>query len=65
MLTGQQIREACELLGWTRYDVQRRTALPLHVVDRMMKSQTQMEATLAREIAFKDALHRAGVEFTP
>lgn len=63
MLTGRQVREACDLLRWTRYDLQRRTGLPFHVVDRVMASQTEIEATLAREIVLKDAFSRAGVEF--
>lgn len=64
-LTGQQVREACRLLRWSRYDLQRRTALPFHVVDRVMAVETAIEATLAREIVLKDAFHRAGIEFTP
>lgn len=49
-LTGRQVREACELLRWDRYDLQRRTGLPLYVVDQVMTSETEIEATLAREI---------------
>ena len=65
MLTGRQVRKACELLRWSRYDLQRWTALPLHVVDQVMMSDHAIEATLAREIVLRDALQRAGVEFTP
>lgn len=63
MLSGRQVREACELLRWTRYDLQRRTGLPFLVVDRVMSSEAEIDATLAREIVLKDAFHRAGVEF--
>ncbi|WP_237482989.1 hypothetical protein [Lichenibacterium dinghuense] len=64
-LTGQQVRDACQLLRWGRYDLQRRTALPLHVIDRVMAAETVIEATLVREIVLNDGFHRAGVEFAP
>lgn len=64
-LTGEQVREACRLLRWDRYDLQRRTGLPLHVIDRVMTSEAEIEATLAREIVLKDAFHRAGIDFAP
>ncbi len=65
MLTGHQVRQTCELLGWTRYDLHRFTALPLVVIDRVMGSKARIDSTLAREIIVKEALHRAGVEFIP
>ena len=65
MLVGSKIRDACELLKWTRFDLQRRTALPLVVIDRAMMSPDGAVGTLADEIIIKDAFYRAGVEFTP
>ena len=65
MLTGTQVRAACDLLKWNRYDLQRRTALPLYVIDYVTGCEDAIEATLAREIVLKDAFHRAGIEFTP
>ena len=63
MLTGREIREACELLRWTRYDMQRRTALPLVEVDLIMASAGATNISLADEIIVKEAFRRAGIEF--
>ena len=65
MLTGPQIREACAVLKWSRFDLQRRTALPLVVIDRAMMSPDGAVGRLADEIVIKDAFYRAGVEFRP
>lgn len=61
MLTGRSIREACGILSWGRYDLQRRTALPLVYVDLLMKSTGVLDPTKADEIVLKDAFHRAGL----
>ncbi len=65
MLTGRRVREACELLRWNRYEMQRRTALPLVAVDVVMSGEDRFNGTKADEIILKEAFHRAGVEFTP
>ena len=65
MLTGPQIREACDLLKWTRFDLQQRTSLPLAVIDRASMSPDGAVGRLADEIVIKDAFYRAGVEFGP
>ena len=65
MLTGQHIRDACALLGWSRYDLQPQTALPLVIVDILLGSVGALNGTLADEIILKEAFHRAGVEFIP
>ena len=65
MLTGTQVRAACDLLRWNRYDLQRRTSLPLYVVDYVTGCEDEIEATLAREIVLKDTFRHAEVEFTP
>ena len=65
MLTGRDIREARDLLGWGRYDLQRRTALPLFAVDRLTNNPGDLDGTLAEDIILREAFHRAGVEFTP
>ena len=65
MLTGLQISEACDLLKWSRLDLQRRTALPLAVIDRALMSPDGAVGRLADEIVIKDAFYRAGVEFGP
>ncbi len=63
VLTGREIREACELLRWTRYDMQRRTALPLVEVDLIMASAGATSISLADEVIVKEAFRRAGIEF--
>lgn len=63
LLTGRQVREACRLLHWDRFDLQRWTALPLTVVDRALASGDGIGETLADEIIFKNAFYRAGIEF--
>ncbi len=65
MLTGGQIREACALLDWDRFDLQRWTALPFIVIDRAMRGSEGMIGTLVDEIIIKEAFHRAGVAFEP
>jgi len=65
VLTGREIREACELLRWTRYDMQRCTALPLVEVDLIMASAGAININLADEIVVKEAFRRAGIEFGP
>lgn len=65
MLTGRQIREACEALGWTRLDLQAQTALSLVVIDNALASPGAIGGTLAEEIMIKEAFYRAGVEFGP
>jgi len=65
VLTGREIREACELLRWTRYDMQRRTALPLVEVDLILASAGAININLADEIVVEEAFRRAGIEFGP
>lgn len=60
-LNGRRVREACEMLGWSRYDLQRRTALPLVAVDLLMGGEDVLNGTRADEIILKDAFHRAGL----
>ena len=64
-LTGEQVREACELLRWSRFDLQRRTAMPLAAVDRTLASRGSLGGTLSEEIVLRDAFHRADIDFTP
>ncbi len=63
MLTGDQVRQACALLKWTRYDLQRHTALRFVVIDCVLRSKDSINATLAEKIIVKEAFHRSGVEF--
>lgn len=63
-LTGKQVREACTLLCWNRYDLQRKTALPFVVVDRSLSGEDVLDCTMAVRIILRDAFHRAGVDLT-
>ena len=65
MLTGRQIRDACEALSWSRLDLQAQTALSLVVIDNAWASPEAIGGTLAEEIIIKEAFYRAGVEFGP
>ena len=64
MLTGTEVRAACDLPRWHRYGLQRRTSLPLHVVDYVTACEDAIEATPSREVVLMDTFHRAGVEVT-
>ena len=65
MLTGRQMREACEALSWSPRDLEAHTALSLAVIDNALASPGAIGGTLAEEIVIKEAFHRAGVEFVP
>ena len=65
MLTGGQMREACEALRWSPQDLEAHTALSLAVIDNALASPGAIGGTLAEEIVIKEAFHRAGVEFVP
>lgn len=64
MVTGPQVRQACSLLRWTRYDLNRRTALPLWSVDIILSGRRDREITPGDSALLGDAFDRAGVEFT-
>ncbi len=63
MLTGAQLREACDLLRWNRHHVQQWTGLPMAIVEQAMASASGVGGTLSEEIIIKDAFFRAGVDF--
>ena len=65
MLTGRQIRDACEALSWSPRDLQAHTALSLVIIDNALASPEAIGGTLAEEITIKEAFYRAGVEFGP
>ena len=64
MLTGHQIREACELLWWRSSDLQRATKLASDVIGRVLTSDGPVEASPSEDAAFRRAFERAGLEFT-
>lgn len=64
MVTGPLARQACSLLRWTRYDLNRRTALPLWSVGTILSGRRDREITPGESALLCDALDRAGVEFT-
>ena len=61
MLTGHQVRLACDLLKWTRYDVNRHTGLPLWMVDRILVGMADPD--LFPGTTLHSAFDQAGIEF--
>ena len=65
MLSGHQIREACELLWWDRAELQRRSDLSHDIVDRILAAQDDAHLSLSDEVAVRDVFQGAGLKFTP
>ena len=62
-MTGSQARRACSLLKWTRYEVIRRIALPLWIVDLILAGQNDLDVTPEESAILRDAFDLAGVDF--
>lgn len=60
MLTGRQIREARERLGWVRSDLARRAGLALSVVKRAEATDGEAIVTTAQIAALRLAFTKAG-----
>lgn len=63
MLTGTQIRDARDLLGWSRAELSRRTFLRLDVFDEAEERDGTSLLTYGQEIAIRHICGRAGIEF--
>ena len=61
MITGRQIREARELLGWSPLQLVRRAAIQFATLNRVELIDGTITAVQARKI--QRALEAAGVEF--
>ena len=64
MITGEQIRRARELLGWTRFKLSSRAALHPAIVERAEEAVGALPVTAYQQALLRNALEDAGVEFT-
>ena len=62
MITGEQIRRARELLGWTRFKLSSRASLHPAIVERA--EEKALPVTAYQQALLRNALEAAGVEFT-
>jgi transcriptional regulator with XRE-family HTH domain len=61
VITGEQIRRARELLGWTRFKLSSRASLHPAIVER---AEEALPVTAYQQALLRNALEAAGVEFT-
>ena len=63
VLTSSQIRDARQLLGWSRDELSRASILRLDVIDQAEERDGIALLTYGKEIAIRKACNRAGVVF--
>ena len=64
MITGEQIRRARELLGWTRFKLSSRASLHPAIVERAEEAAGPLPVTTYQQALLRNALEAAGIEFT-
>jgi ribosome-binding protein aMBF1 (putative translation factor) len=64
VITGEQIKTARELLGWTRFQLGQRANLHAAIVERAEGAKGALPITPYQRALLRDALEAAGVEFT-
>ena len=64
MITGEQIKAARELLGWTRFQLGQRANLHAAIVERAEGAKGALPITPYQRALLRTALEGAGVEFT-
>jgi ribosome-binding protein aMBF1 (putative translation factor) len=64
VITGEQIRRARELLGWTRFKLSSRAALHPAIVERAEEAVGALPVTTYQQALLRNALEAAGIEFT-
>ncbi len=64
MITGEQIKAARELLGWTRFQLGQRANLHAAIVERAEGAKGALPITPYHRALLRNALEAAGVEFT-
>lgn len=64
MITGPQIRQARQLLGWEVRTLVREARVPASLVERTERIDGEAPITLKHEHALRRAFEAAGVEFT-
>ena len=62
-LTGSQIRAARALLKWSAEDLARESTLGVNTVRRAEVAEAATSLTAANNLALRNALENAGVEF--
>ena len=65
MLTGRQLREARDKLGWLPHELARRAGLALSIVRRAEASDGEAVVTTAQIAALRLAFTKAGVDIDP
>ena len=63
MLTSAQIRAARGLLRWSAQDLAEASALGVNTIRRAEVAESQIALTAANNLAVRNALEAAGVEF--
>ena len=64
MITGAQLRQARELLGWKSSDFTKRAKVSRAAIVRAEASSGEPMITIAQASALVDTLCAAGIEFT-
>jgi transcriptional regulator with XRE-family HTH domain len=64
VITGEQIRRARELLGWTRFKLGSRAGLHPAIVERAEEAAGALPVTAYQQALLRTALNAAGIEFT-
>jgi hypothetical protein len=64
MITNAQIRQARELLGWTRFKLAQRAKLHPAILERAEDAAGPAPITSYQRALIRNALESAGVEFT-
>jgi ribosome-binding protein aMBF1 (putative translation factor) len=64
MITGAQIRQARQLLGWSHFQLSQHAKLHPAIVERAERATGAMPITAYQLALLREALESAGVEFT-
>jgi transcriptional regulator with XRE-family HTH domain len=65
VITGEQIRQARKLLGWTRAELAVRSfGVSSHTIENAERGRNRIAPTDAQLASIRRALEAAGVEFT-
>ena len=64
MITGAQIRQACEPLGWPPTRLAQRAKVHSAIVRRAESVEGEPPVTVYQAALIRDALERFGIEFT-
>ena len=65
MLTGRQLREARDKLGWLPHELAKRAGLALSIIRRAEATDGEAVVTTAQIAALRLAFTKAGVDIDP